>query len=191
MKILTKAMAWLRYFMRCKAVQHAMFATLAAAIICIVIVLTWWGPAKREQALLLRNIDAKRAAKVEAVRSAQITSAHRKAVHAVALLEQKLEVRTGQADLIQGIARLAAKRGVRVMAQSFDEGRVQRGDAQLYLELGLLGDYTSLRSLMSDFTTLPMWIEVVEARLEHSGESGSPVRAQMRLLTYRGSKGQP
>lgn len=190
MKILTEVLSMLRYSMRCKAVRHAMFALLAAAILCIVIVLAWWGPAKREQAQLSQNIDAKRAAMVAAVRTAQVAQAQREALPAVALLEKKLEVRTGQADLIQGIARLAAKRGVRVLSQSFDEGRVQYSDAQLYLELGLLGDYASLRKLMSDLATLPMWIEVVEARLERTGEGGALVRAQMRLLTYRAAREQ-
>ncbi|MFA6902437.1 MAG: type 4a pilus biogenesis protein PilO [Gallionellaceae bacterium] len=190
MKILTEATGILRYSTRCKAVRQAMFALLAMTIICIVIVLVWWGPAKREQVQLSQNINDRRAAMVAAVRTAQVAQAQRDALPAVALLEKKLEVRTGQADLIQGIARLAAKRGVRVLSQSFDEGRVQYSDAQLYLELGLQGDYASLRKMMSDMATLPMWIEVVEARLERTGEGGALVRAQMRLLTYRAAKGQ-
>jgi Tfp pilus assembly protein PilO len=182
-------MAMLRYSVRCKAVRHGMFAMLAAAIICLVILSAWWGPAKREQTQLLQNIDIKRTAMVEAVRSAQVGDAQREALMAVTLLEKKLEVRAGQADLIQGIARLASKRGVRVTSQSFDEGRVQRGDAALYLELGLIGDYTSLRRLMGDLAMLPMWIEVVEAHLERAGEGGALVKAQMRLLTYRSARG--
>ena len=189
MRMLAEAMVMLRYSLRCKAVRHGMFAMLVAATICIMVLLVWWGPAKREQAQLLRNIDARRAAMVEAVRSAQVAHAQREALPAVALLEKKLEARAGQADLIQGVARLAAKRGVRVVSQSFDEGRAQHSDAQLYLELGLLGDYASLRRLMSDLATLPMWIEVVEARIERAGEGGTLVRAQMRLLTYRAARG--
>jgi Tfp pilus assembly protein PilO len=165
-----------------------MLATLTAAIICLMIALAWWGPAQREQAKLLKNIDAKRAARVDAVRSAQVASAQREALTAVALLEKKLEVRAGQAEVIQGIGRLASKRGVRVTSQSFDEGRMQRSDGQLYFDLGLTGDYVSLRRLMGDLATLPMWIEVVEARLEHADASGAQVRAQLRLLTYRSTK---
>lgn len=189
MRGFAEVMAMLRYSVRCKAVRHGMFAMLAAAIICLVILSAWWGPAKREQTQLLQNIDIKRTAMVEAVRSAQVGDAQREALMAVTLLEKKLEVRAGQADLIQGIARLASKRGVRVTSQSFDEGRVQRGDAALYLELGLIGDYTSLRRLMGDLAMLPMWIEVVEAHLERAGEGGALVKAQMRLLTYRSARG--
>lgn len=178
----------LRYSARCNAVRHGMYALLAAAIACLALILTWWGPAKREHTQLLRNIDATRLAMVDAVRSDQVARAQREALPALALLEKKLDVRTGQADLIRGIARLASRRGVRVTSQSFDEGKAQRGDAPLYLELGLLGSYASLRQLMGDLATLPMWIEVVEARFERAGEGGAQVRAQMRLLTYREMK---
>ena len=189
MKIFSEAIAMLRYSVRCKAVRQGMIAMLAAATICLMIVLAWWGPANREQAQLMRDIDARRTAMVEAVRTAQVARAQREARPALALLEKKLDARAGQADLIQGIARLASRRGVRVTSQSFDEGKAQRGDAPLYLELGLVGDYMSLRRLMGDFAMLPMWIEMVEARLERTGEGGAQVRAQLRLLTYRSAKG--
>lgn len=180
----------LRYSLRCKAVRHGMYAMLAASIACLALVVAWWGPAKREHMQLLRNIDAKRSAMVDAERSSQVARAQREALPALALLEKKLNAHTGQAELIQGIGRLASRRGVRVMSQSFDEGKVQRSDAPLYLELGLLGGYASLRELMSDLATLPVWIEVVEARFERAGEGGAQVRAQLRLLTYREMKGQ-
>lgn len=183
-----ETMSMLLYSMRCKAVRQGMLAMLTTAIVCLGIALAWWGTAKREQTQLMKNIDAKRTAMVEAVRSAQVARAQREALTAVVLLEKKLEVHAGQADLIQGIARLSSKRGVRVTSQSFDEGRGQRGDAQLYLNLGLTGDYASLRRLMGDLAMLPMWVEVVEARLERVDASGALVRAQLRLLTYRSAK---
>jgi Tfp pilus assembly protein PilO len=191
MRGFAESLSMLRYSMRSKAARHAVFAMLTAAIACLAIALVWWGPAKREQIKLVENIDAKRTAMVETARTTQVARAQREALTAVALLEKKLEVRAGQAEIIQGIARLASKSGVRVTSQSFDEGRVQRGDAQLYLELGLSGDYVSLRRLMGGLAVLPMWIEVVEARLERAEAGGAQVRAQLRLLTYRNAKEQP
>ena len=188
---LTATIAMLRYSIRCKEVRPGILALLTAAVFCVAIALAWWGPAKREHAQLLRSIDAKRAAMVAAVRSGQVAQAQREALPVVARLEKKLEVRASQAELIQGIARLAARRGVRVVSQAFDEGKVQGSAAPLYLELGLQGDYLSLRRLMGDLATLPMWIEVVEERLERAGENGALVKAQMRLLTYRSMKDQP
>ena len=178
----------LLYCSRSKVVRLGMWGILTAAAVCLVIALAWWGPAKREQIELAKDIDARRAATVEAVRSAQVAHAQREALRAVSLLEKKLEVRAGQAEVIQGIARLASKHGVRVTSQSFDEGRVKRSDAQLYLDLGLTGDYVSIRRLMGDLATLPMWVEIVEARLERADADGTQVRAQLRLLTYRSAK---
>lgn len=189
MSSLNEVRRMLSYSLRCKQVRHGAVSILIAAVICLLIGLAWWGPAKFQHAQLSKKIDLKHLATVEAMRSYQVASAHREASQVLDKFEKKLDARTGQADLIRGIARLSAKRGVRVTSQSFDEGREQSGDTALYLELGLLGDYVSLRKLMSDFAALPIWIEVMEARLERSDEGGRLVKAQLRLLTFRMAKG--
>lgn len=188
---LAEALGVLWYSLRCKAARNGAIAASITAILCLSVALAWWGPAKREQTRLLQDIGIKRAAMAEAVRADQVASAQRKALKAVAQLEKKLEMRAGQADLIQGVARHTAKRNVRVTSQSFDEGRTQSGEASLYLDIGLLGNYEALRLLLDDLAALPMWVEVVEARIERADESGAQVRAQLRLLTYRRAKGQP
>ena len=83
------------------------------------------------------------------------------------------------------------RRGDSSDSQAHVHRRQVDGDAALYLELGLSGSYPALRDLMADFMTLPMWIEVVETRIDHGGEAGASVKAQLRLLTYRSTKGQP
>lgn len=176
---------WL-YGLRCQAVRLALGALLAAALACLLIALFWWWPAQREQLQLTQQIDARRAAVVRAEKLRQAAQAQRQVLPALAAQERKLQARAAQADLIQGIARLAARRGVRVVSQSFDEGKPQPGQAQpLYLDIGLAGDYLGLRRLSGDLATLPMWIEIVEERLESAGQGGTAVKAQLRLLTYR------
>lgn len=187
-----RTLADLRYSLRCQAVRQSLWALLAAALTCLLIVLFWWGPAKREQLQLAQQIGARRLALVQAERLQQAALAQLQVLPSVVALEKKLQVRAAQADLIQGIARLAQRRGVRVVSQSFDEGKPQSGPAQpLYLELGLLGDYAGLRRLTGDLATLPMWIEIVEERLESTGQGGAAVKAQLRLLTYRNAKESP
>jgi Tfp pilus assembly protein PilO len=186
-----EVMSMLRYSLRCGAARQGLLAMLATLLVCLAIALIWWGPAKREQMNLQQGIDAHRAAVVDAARWAQVARAQYQAQKIVAQLEKKLEFRAGQADLIQGIARLASKRGVRVVSQSFDQGKGAGRDAPLYLEIGLTGDYGALRGLMGDFATLPMWIEVVEARIDRGGEGNAPLKAQLRLLTYRGAEKLP
>lgn len=180
----------LLYSLRCAAVRYGLFAAgLSAA--CVLVGLTlWWEPAWREQARIQEQIDAIRATSSENMRTAQLVQAQREALQSVAGLERKLDAPASQADLIQDIARLAARRSVRVVAQSFEEGKAQRNDAPLYMDLGLQGSYPALRGLIGDLTTLPMWIEVVEARLDRSADDSASVRMQLRLVTYREPKAQ-
>jgi Tfp pilus assembly protein PilO len=182
-----RLIAMARYSLRSPAVRNGGYAALAAAFAFLVVVLGWWAPAQHEYLALQQAIDLQRAATADAARSAEVLRTEHGAKQAVALVEKKLEVSASQADLIQGVAKLAARRGVRVVAQAFDEGRGQRNDAPLYMDIGLVGSYSALRGMMGDLVTLPMWAEVVEARLDRSGE-GAAIRAQLRLLTYRGAR---
>lgn len=177
--------ALLRHILLYKTARHGMYAAGTAAFLCVALAVAWWGPVAHEHARLSHEIDARRAEMVGNARAEEIARAQRKAQETIALLEKKAATRASQASLVQEIARLAAVRGMRVISQSFDEGHAQHGDAALYLELGLIGDYGSFRKVLSDIASLPMWLEVVEARIEHAGEGGGQVRAQLRLLTYR------
>lgn len=180
-----------RYSLRCGSVRLGIGTALISGLTLLAIATAWWWPAQHERARLQQDIDVKRAALMNVARLSQVEQAQREALLSVALLEEKLGVQAGQADLVRGIARLAAARKVRVTSQSFDEGRAQRGDeVPLFMELGLLGNYSALRGMIADLATLPMWMEVVDARLEHGSENGAPVKAQLRLLTFRNAKGQ-
>ncbi len=185
-----QAMVALRYSLRCKAVRLPMFALLGIGCICLAVAGAWWLPAQHEHAQLEHDIAARRASITDAARAAELVEAHSRAVGALALLEKKLGAQAGQAEVIQDIARLALRRGVRVVSQSFDEGRAQHKDGALYLNLGVTGSYPSLRQLLGDFASLPVWLEVVEAHIERATDGGSQIRAQLRLLTYRMQKGK-
>lgn len=120
----------------------------------------------------------------------EMVALQRDALRSVALLEKKLQAHAGQADMVQQIAQLANRRGVRVVSQSFDEGKGQQGRGALYLELGLSGKYAALRGMIGDLAALPIWVEVVDAHFERGASGAAPVRAQLRLLTYRGERGR-
>ncbi len=190
MRPFAKALTALRYSLRCKAVRLGSYALLGAAATGLAVAGAWWLPAQREHARLEGDVMARRAAMADAARAAGVGEAQRKALAALALQEKKLGARAGQAELIRDVAHLASQRGMRVVSQSFDEGRTQAGDGALYLNLGLTGSYPSLRSLLDDFAALPVWLEVVEAHIERASEGGGLVRAQLRLVTYRASRGQ-
>jgi Tfp pilus assembly protein PilO len=190
MKHFAEGVELLRYTLSSRTARSALYALAGAAVVCLAVAGVWWLPAQREHARLEQDIATRRAAIVDAARAAGVADAQRRALVAVALLEKKLGARAGQAELIRNVARLAAQRGIQVVTQSFDQGRTQRGEDALYLNLGLTGSYPSLRLLLDDFAGLPVWLEVVEAHIERANEGGSMVRAQLRLATYRASAGQ-
>lgn len=186
-----EALALFRYSLRATTVRLALYALAAMAMVWAGVAAIWWLPAHREHTRLERDIAARRATIVDAVRAAGVAEAERKAQAGLPLFEKKLATHAGQAELIRDVARLAAQRGVRVVSQSFDEGRSQQQDGALYLNLGLTGRYVSLRRLLADFAGLPVWLEVVEAHIERAGGRGGQVRAQLRLLTYRAARRAP
>lgn len=175
-----------RFGLRCPPVRMAMYAALGLAVICLLVAAAFWYPAHREQSQTVREIAAVRAAMVDAVRSEEVQDQQKRTMAALALYEKKLESRVDQAELIRSIARLAEKRGVHVLSQSFDTGKGgENNDGRLFIELGLQGAYPALRRLLSDFAELPVWLEIVEARMESSGDGGGQLRAQLRLMTFR------
>lgn len=189
MKHIKEAMGLLRYTLRCKAARLALYGLLGTAVVFLAVAGAWWLPAKHKYTQLERDITTRREAIVDTVREAEVAVAQRKAQSVIALLDKKLSAHVGQAELIRDVARLAARRGMRVTTQSFDEGQTQSGQDALYLNLGLTGSYPSLRLLLNDFAALPVWLEVVEAHIE-SVDRGGRIRAQLRLATYQPSRGQ-
>lgn len=182
----TPLLARLAYSLRCQALRRSLGLLLAVALGCLLLALLWWAPLQRQQRELAGQLEARRTAAVRAERLRQALAAQQAVLPLIATLEGKLQRRATQADLVQGIARLARQRGLRVLAQTFEEGKPQPGGAQpLYLELGLAGDYAALRRFTGDLASLPMWIEIVEERLERTGRGEVPLQAHLRLLTYR------
>ncbi|HEY6095568.1 MAG TPA: hypothetical protein VIU93_11515 [Gallionellaceae bacterium] len=180
----------LHFAWRHAALRRAAYVALAAMATVLLTALAWWWPASRQAAALQDEIAARRAVMVNVARMNQIAQAERQAARDIVPLESKLHARSSQADLVQAIARLANAHGVRVISQSFDEGKGTQGNGALYLDLGLSGSYPGLRGMIADLAGLPAWAEVVDASFERGSAAGTPLRAQLRLLTYRGGRSQ-
>lgn len=163
-----------------------------AALVCLLIslvfngaVLAYWWPAHREHQTLTTRVDSQRRAIVDARRATDIARAYEAARSNVSLLEQKLNVSGGQADLVTSLGRLATKRHVRIASQAYEEGKVKNEYLPLYLNIGLQADYSSLREFLADLFTLPVWVEIQEMNLEQTREHPGLIKASLRLLTYR------
>lgn len=172
-----------RYAARHPAIKVALAGLLILLVVSGIAFGYWW-PAHREQQTLVAQIETQRRVAVEAMQAGEIARAYHSAKSAAEALERKLNASTGQADLVKSIERLAARRGVRIVSQAFEEAKTKNEHSPLFLDIGLQANYSSLRGFLSDLHGLPVWVEVQEVSLERSRDSGT-IKAGLRLLTYR------
>lgn len=174
----------LRYALRHPYVRLALWVDLALVVALAVGAALWW-PTAREHQTLASAVDAKRQQLVFAQQAGTLVRAFRHAQVAVPRLEGKLRLSARQSDLVDQLGRLARQHGVRIVSQSFDDGKARGAYLPLQVNLGLQGPYGALRDFMDGLPSLPVWTEILEASLERSRESPEAVRAQLRLLAFR------
>ena len=163
----------------------AALASLSLLLIMAGVAFGYWWPAEREHRSLMAQIETQRRVTVDALQAAEIARAYRTARSAAEVLERKLNASGGQADLVKSIERIAAKRRVRIVSQTYEEAKAKGEYSPLFLDIGLQANYSSLREFLADLHTLPVWIEVQEMNLERSREQAGLIKAGLRLLTYR------
>jgi len=181
----THALAQIRYAMRHAALRRAVVGTGVAAAGLAVVALGYWWPAMRAHAVLEQAIHDKRQAVVAAMSARDVKHAHDAALRALPAIEQKLNVNSGQSDLVERLNRLARKRGIRIISESYEEGKAKSTFVPLHLDIALQGSYAEMRGFIADIATLPVWGEIQEARLEGLRDQPGTIKAQLRLVLYR------
>src|SRR5262245_9454431 len=182
--------AELRYSARHPWARAGLWAAGASALLMFGAAALWW-PAQRERLALEGEIAAKRRALVQARQSDDLARAYVQAHAAVAVLDKKLEHGATQAQLVENFARLARKHGVRIAAETYDEGRNASGaQPALSAELSIQGSYPALREFLRELSALPTWSEVHEVRLE-TVRGAAVQKGRIRIVTYRGAAPGP
>ena len=178
--------AELRYSARHPWARSGLWAVTAAAVLVLAAAGAWW-PAQREHAALDEAIAAKRRGVIQARQSEELARAYAQARGAVEVLEKKLQHGATQAQLVENFARLARKHGVRIVAETYDEGRGAAGaQPALSAELTVQGSYPALREFLRELSALPTWSEVHEVRLE-TVQGTATQKGRIRIVTYRRS----
>jgi len=159
-------------------------ALCAAAAALLVVALALWWPAQRERDALEDSIAARRRALVQAQQSDELLAAYARAGKQVTQLEKKLAYATTQAQLVESFARLARAHGVRIVTETYEEGRAAGTQPALSAELAVQAGFPALRDFLRDLSSLPTWSEVQEVRIE--SERGAAVqKGRIRIVTYR------
>lgn len=180
------ARVWLsefRYGVRHPLAKAGVRVLLAAAVVLGGALALWW-PVQHADAGLQAQIAAKRRALVGLQQADELLRLYAGAQKAVPVLEKKLEQSVSQAQLVDNLARLVRRHGVRVASETYEEGRSAGGQTLLLAELTVQGSYAAVRNFLRDLPTLPMWTEVHEVRLE-AVRGSAAVRGRIRVATYR------
>ena len=178
-----RRLAELRYGARHPWARAGLRAGAAAATLALLALAVWW-PAQRERTALEDKIQSKRRDLVQAKQADELLGAYARALKDVALLEKKLQNAATQAQLVENFARLARDRGVKIISETYEEGRGAGAHPSLNTELAVQADYPALRDFLRDLSTLPTWSEVQEVRLE-SVQGAATQKGRIRIVTYR------
>jgi hypothetical protein len=157
------------------------FAVTAALLAAV---LAMWWPAHLNQNDLEQQILAKRRSVARAQQSEELLRAYERSRKEVALLERKLQHGATQAQLVQGFARLARRHGVRIVSETYEEGRNAAAQPALSGELAVQAAYPALRDFVRELATLPTWSEVQEVRIE-TAHGAATQKGRIRIVTYR------
>jgi hypothetical protein len=173
----------LRYSARHPWARAGAWACVACAGLTLAALAVWW-PAQREHSALEETIARQRRGLVQARQARELLAAYAKASKDVALLEKKLRHAATQAQLVENFARLARRHGVKIVSETYDEGRGSGNQPALNAELAVQGRYPALRDFLRDLSGLPTWSEVQEVRLESA--PGAPTqKGRIRIVTFR------
>jgi len=156
---LRRWLADLRYSARHPLARAGLWACSATAVLVFGVLAVWW-PAQREQAALEDKIISTRRAMVQAQQADELLSAYARAHKDVALLEKKLQHAATQAQLVENFAHLARNHGVKIVTQTYEEGRGSGTQPTLSAELTVQGGYPALRDFVRDLSALQTWSEV-------------------------------
>lgn len=175
----------LRYDARHPWARSGAWTCAATAVLALAVAALWW-PAQREREALEGAIAAKRRELIQAQRAGELVRAYAQARVRVASLEKKLRYAATQAQVVENFARLARKHGVKILTETYEEGRNPGAQPSLNAELVVQGGYPALRDFVRDLSALPTWSEVQEVRLE-SARGAAGQKGRIRIMTYRGT----
>ena len=179
----------LRYSARHPWARAGLWTCAGTAALMLAVVAVWW-PENHERAALEDTIAGKRRELVQARQADELLRAFAQARKEVALLENKLEHAATQSQLVENFARLARRHGVKIVSETYEEGRAAGAQPVLNAELSVQGGYPALRDFLQDVSALPTWSEVQDVRLE-SVQGAATQKGRIRVMTYRHASVEP
>jgi hypothetical protein len=126
---------------------------------------------------------------VNAKYTAQLTAAAQRASLQIEQIEKRLDASVTQVSLVQHLTSLAKQHKVKIVAETYEEGKPKDGYLPLIHELTLQAGYPELRGFILGLQILPTVTIVQEATLERSSNA-TLLKAHVRMVTYSRASGR-
>ena len=181
-----------RYILGHPGVRRGLVALAVALMLLAIAGIQYRRIVVNEIGGLRAELEQQRRAAVDAQYAQQLVDAFGTGKKQIAVLEQKLQVEGVQSTLVHEMEKLCRLNSVKLLAQSYQEGKVAEGkegsDAVLKHELVVAGSYPNLRRLIRDMEKLPTLSFIEEASFSKSaGQSfgqDARLKLSLRLSTY-------
>jgi len=176
----------LRYLARHPRVRLAALVVLGGLAVLLLVVLTYWWPARHATQSLTAELDHFRRIAHDKRYSAELAVAVKRAATQVDVTEKKLDQQAVQSHLVQNLSQLAKQHGLRILSSSYDEGKAQAGFQPMTHELAVQGNYAGLRGFLAGIPALPTLTVIDECSITRAREGGG-LKATLLLRTWRRS----
>lgn len=173
-----------RYTLRQSGVRRGLVALAVALLLLAISGIQYRRIVINEIGGLKVELEQKRRAAVDAQYARQLVDAFDIGKKQIAVLEQKLQVEGVQSTLVHEMEKLCRLNSVAVLAQSYQDGKVEGSDAVLQHELVVAGSYHNLRRLIRGMEKLPTLSFIEEASFSKSAGRDARLKMSLRLSTY-------
>lgn len=173
-----------RYTLRQAGVRRGLVALAVALMLLAIAGIQYRRIVTNEIGGLRAEFEQKRREAVDAQYAKQLVAAFNTGKKQIAVLEQKLQVEGVQSTLVHEMEKLCRLNAVKVLAQSYQDGKVEGSYAVLQHELVVAGSYGNLRRLIRDMEKLPTLSFIEEAGFSKSTGRDARLKLSLRLSTY-------
>lgn len=175
------------FSLRHPRVRYCLFGAAISVLFCLLIGAGYWLPTLHAYKQANSEISVHRRNISDIEYQSRLADISGKAAIEVERIERKVDVAVTQAALVQNMALLARKSNVKIVSESYEEGRPLGEYAPLIQLLIVQAGYEELHEFIAGVHRLPSFTLVQEAVFAKSANS-TVLKAQLRIITYRRDK---
>lgn len=173
------------YMSRNRAIRVALTA-LIAVILALIVAISIWMAAKHENAVLQRELSAKREQIYKQEQLGKLGSYLDSTLPLIGIIEEKLKSNSTQSDIMRQIGEIARQNSLQVTSQVYERSKIEEaGATSSTIDLRLSGRYADIRKMLAKIPAMSAWIEIAGIRIERQEKERTNIDAHVRLIVLK------